>query len=78
MLEVLLNSWAVGNLIRENKVHQIEAQLRSGGETTGSQDFDTALLQLVEQGLIAPNEALKLANHPESMRRRIGETEDEE
>ena len=78
VLEVLLNSWAVGNLIRENKVHQIEAQLRSGGETTGSQDFDTALLQLVEQGLIAPNEALKLANHPESMRRRIGETEDEE
>ena len=78
VLEVLLNSWAVGNLIRENKVHQIEAQLRSGGDSTGSQDLDTALLQFVEQGLIAPDEALKLANHPESMRRLIGETEHEE
>jgi twitching motility protein PilT len=78
VLEVLLNSWAVGNLIRENKVHQIEAQLRSGGDSAGSQGFDTALLQFVEQGLITADEALRLANHPESLRRLIGETEHEE
>ena len=78
VLEVLLNSWAVGNLIRENKVHQIEAQLRSGGDGTGNQGFDTSLLQFVEQGLIAAEEALRLANHPESLMRLIGETEHEE
>jgi twitching motility protein PilT len=78
VLEVLLNNWAVGNLIRENKVHQIDAQLRSGGDGSGSQGFDTALLQLVEQGLIAADEALKLANNPESVKRIIGETEPEE
>lgn len=74
VLEVLLNNWAVSNLIRENKVHQIEAQLRSGGDGRGNQSFDAALLEYVQQGLIAPDEALSLANHPDLMKRFIGET----
>jgi twitching motility protein PilT len=74
VLEVLLNNWAVSNLIRENKVHQIEAQLRSGGDGRGNQSFDAALLEYVQQGLIAPDEALSLANYPDLMKRFIGET----
>jgi len=71
--EVLVNNWAIGNLIRENKVHQIEGQLQSSGAGAGSQGFDTALLRYVQQGLIAPEEAVRLASQPEAMRRLIGE-----
>ena len=78
VVEVLLNSWSVGNLIRENKIHQIEAQLQTAGDAAGNQGFDAALLQSVHDGLIAPEEALGLANHPDSMRRLIGETVYEE
>ncbi len=74
VLEVLLNNWAVSNLIRENKVHQIEAQLRSGGDGRGNQGFDAALLEYVQQGLIAPDEALSLASYPDLVKRLIGET----
>jgi twitching motility protein PilT len=73
VLEVLLNNWAIGNLIRENKIHQIEAQLQSGGDSTGGQGFDTTLLQCVQQGLITADEALRLANHPDALRRLVGE-----
>jgi twitching motility protein PilT len=71
--EVLLNNWAVGNLIRENKIHQIEGQLQSGGDGAGSQGFDAALLQYIQQGLVTTEEALKLANHPEGLRRAASE-----
>jgi twitching motility protein PilT len=77
VLEVLLNNWAVGNMIREDKVHQIEAQLQSGGDSEGSQGFDASLLRLVRQGLVAPDEALRMANYPDAMRRLISETAQE-
>jgi twitching motility protein PilT len=73
VLEVLLNNWAIANLIRENKVHQIEGQLQSAGEAVGSQGFDSALLQCVQRGLILPEEALRLASHPEVLRRSVSE-----
>jgi twitching motility protein PilT len=73
VLEMLLNNWAIANLIRENKVHQIEGQLQSAGAGAGSQGFDTALLQCLQQGLILPEEALGLANHPEQLRSHLGE-----
>ncbi len=77
VLEVLRNDWAVSNLIRENKVHQIEAQLRSGGDGRGNQSFDGALLEYVQHGLISPEEALNLANYPDLLKRAIGETSHE-
>ncbi len=73
VLELLLHSWAVANMIRENKVHQIEGQLQSGADTDGSLGFDAALLRYVQQGLIVPEEALRLANQPETLKRQIGE-----
>jgi len=73
VLEVLLNNWAIANLIRENKVHQIEGQLQSAGAGAGSQGFDAALLKCLQQGLILPEEALALASHPELLRAQLGE-----
>jgi twitching motility protein PilT len=73
VLEVLLQSWAVANLIRESKVHQLEAQLRSGGEANDSLGFDASLLKLVREGRITNEEALRLSSQPEPLSRRIGE-----
>jgi twitching motility protein PilT len=78
ILEVLVHSWAVANLIRENKVHQIEAQLKSGGDTGGSLAFDAALLRSAQEGLISQDEALRLANQAEAMKRLLGESGSEQ
>jgi twitching motility protein PilT len=71
--EVLLQSWAIANLIRENKVHQIDAQLQSSGGANGNLSLDAALLGYVQQGLITAEEALRVANHPATLKRQIGE-----
>jgi twitching motility protein PilT len=77
VLELLLQSWAVANLIRENKVHQIGAQLQSGGEGSGNQSFDISLLRHVQEGTIAAEEALRLASHPDQLARRLAEVAQE-
>ncbi len=69
-LEILLQSHAVSNLIRENKIHQIEAMLQSSArDSAGSQSLDGSLLRHLEQGHITLEEALRGANHPELVRR---------
>jgi twitching motility protein PilT len=74
VLELLLQSHATANLIRENKIHQLEAQLQSGPtDGSGSQSFDQALLRFLQEDVIASDEALRLANYPEVLRRQIAE-----
>jgi twitching motility protein PilT len=73
VLELLLQSWAISNLIRENKVHQIDAQLQSASPASGNQGFDAALLNYVQEGLIAHEEALSLAKDPDVLKRLLGE-----
>jgi twitching motility protein PilT len=69
-LEILLQTHAVSNLIRENKVQQIEATLQSPArDSSGSQGLDGSLLRLVEEGSITLEEALRGANYPEQLRR---------
>jgi len=76
VMEVLFSTWAIANMIRENKVHMIEAQLQSTTDSSGSQGFDAALLGHVEEGLITPEEALQLASHPEALKRHLSEAPD--
>ena len=47
---------AVGNLIRENKVHQIPSAMQTGG-AVGMQTLDMALVDLVNRGLVTAEEA---------------------
>ncbi len=69
-LEVLLQSYAVSNMIRENKLHQLDAALRSVDPTAGgSQSLDHALMFHVRQGMITPEEAARVANSPEEFLR---------
>ncbi len=69
-VEVLLQSYAVANMIRENKLHQLDGYLRSADPaSTGMQSLDQALMFHVRQGMITAEEAARLANNPEEFRR---------
>jgi twitching motility protein PilT len=60
-LEILLVVPAVANLIREGKTFQIPSVMQSG-RALGMQGLNEALLTLVEQGVVGPKEALRVAH----------------
>ncbi|MBM5811476.1 MAG: PilT/PilU family type 4a pilus ATPase [Gammaproteobacteria bacterium] len=59
-LEVLLNTPAVANLIRQGKIDQLENAMQSGG-ALGMRTMDSAVAQLLEQGLISGRSAYEKA-----------------
>ena len=61
-LEVLINTSAVSNLIRQGKLDQLETAMQAGGGQ-GMQTMDNALMELVNKGLIDGKEAYLQANH---------------
>ena len=60
-LEILINTPAVANLIRQGKLDQLETAMQSGGNV-GMQTMDNALMELVRQGYVAGKEAYQQAN----------------
>ena len=60
-LEILINTPAVANLIRQGKLDQLETAMQSGGNM-GMQTMDSALMELVRQGFVAGKEAYQQAN----------------
>jgi len=60
-LEILINTPAVANLIRQGKLDQLETAMQSGGNV-GMQTMDAALMEHVRQGLVAGKEAYQQAN----------------
>ena len=70
-LEVLLHSYGVAHMIRENKTHQIGAYLQSAPVDSGMQNLDGCLLRYVQEGLVDTDEALRVANFPETLRKMI-------
>jgi twitching motility protein PilT len=61
-LEVLINTPAVANLIRQGKLDQLETAMQSGGGM-GMQTMDSALMSLVEKDVISGREAYLQANN---------------
>ena len=61
-LEVLINTPAVSNLIRQGKLDQLETAMQAGGNQ-GMQTMDNALMELVNKGLIDGKDAYLQANH---------------
>ena len=59
-LEILVNTPAAANLIRQGKLDQLENTMQSGGQF-GMRTMDTAIQQLFEQRLISGKEAYKKA-----------------
>jgi twitching motility protein PilT len=77
-VEVMLQTYGVSNMIRENKVYQLEAFLRTADPaSTGMQSLDAALFSLVRGGLVAIEEAMQYAMQPEELRRRMPELAEE-
>jgi twitching motility protein PilT len=61
-LEILVNSSAVANLIRQGKLDQLETAMQSGGNI-GMQTMDSALMDLVERAFVSGKEAYQQANN---------------
>jgi twitching motility protein PilT len=67
-LEVLINTSAVANLIRQGKLDQLETAMQSGG-AMGMQTMDSALMKLVERAEVSGKEAYLQANHKSKFER---------
>ena len=61
-LEIMINTPAVANLIRQGKLDQLETAIQSGGRL-GMKTMDSALMELVEKGWISGQEAYQQANN---------------
>jgi len=64
--ELLINTPAIGNLIRERKVSQIYSQLQTGSKD-GMNTLEQCLLKLIEAGKISRQEALGKASVPKAL-----------
>jgi twitching motility protein PilT len=74
LLEILLQTPAVANLIRENKVHQIEGYLQSlGADASGAQSLDSCILRCVREGVITREEGLRVADRPELLQTQLAQ-----
>jgi len=61
-MEIMLNTSAVSNLIRQGKIDQIETAIQSGGRM-GMKTMDNSLMELVEKGWVSGLEAYQQANN---------------
>lgn len=64
--EVMLGTDAVLNLIRENKCHQLNSTIQTGGRQ-GMMLLDTYLADLVRKGIVSKEAALEKANNKNEM-----------
>ncbi len=61
-LEIMINTSAVQNLIRQGKLDQIETAMQSGARS-GMKTMDNALMDLVNNGTVSGHEAYQQANN---------------
>lgn len=66
-LEVMVVNDAIGNLIRENKGHQINSMIQTGAQQ-GMQTLNVALMKLVREGKISMDIARKYSDNPNELR----------
>ena len=64
--EIMVNTPAIGNLIREKKVSEIYSQLQSGSKY-GMNTLEQCLSNLFSEGLITREEALGKASNPKAI-----------
>jgi len=69
--EIMVNTPAVANLIREGKTAQIYSQIQTGGQF-GMQTLEKALAALVAEGAISFDEARSRSTRPDELSRLIG------
>ena len=64
--ELLINTPAISNLIRERKVSQIYSQLQTGSKE-GMNTLEQCLIELVNDGTISLQEAMGKASNPKAL-----------
>ncbi len=78
IMEILLQNWAISNMIRENKTYQIESYLQSvNPAVSGMQAMDMSLAQAVREGLVSLEEALKVTEDPNGLKSLCADVEQE-
>lgn len=70
-LEMLIPTPAIRNLIRENKTHQIYAQMQMGQLETRMQTMNQALVNLIKKKLVRKEDALAASPDIEELRKMI-------
>ncbi|HUJ40829.1 MAG TPA: type IV pilus twitching motility protein PilT [Candidatus Acidoferrales bacterium] len=67
VMEILIPSPAVRNLIREDKVHQIYSAMQSGASQTGMQTFNQGLAQAYFNKIVSLETALSRSSSPDEL-----------
>ena len=67
-LEILINTSAVSNLIRQGKLDQLETAMQAGGQI-GMQTMDNALMDLVDRKWVSGKEAYQQANNKQMFKK---------
>ena len=69
--EILINTPAVANLIRESKTAQIYSTMQMGG-ALGMQTLEASLAHLVKNGLVAVSEAMAKSSRTDDLEKLLG------
>jgi twitching motility protein PilT len=70
-VEILVNTTAIGNLIREEKTFQLRGIMQTG-KRLGMQLMDDSLLELAKAGRIVKDEAVALATEQARVKKELG------
>jgi twitching motility protein PilT len=70
VFEIMLANYAIRNLIREGKYHQITSMIETGSQL-GMQTIDQALENVVRKGLVKLEDALLRAQRPEELEKTL-------
>ena len=68
--EVMTNTTAIANLIRENKLHQINSTIHTSSDA-GMQTMDSSLIILCKSGMITKETAIGYSLNPEIISRQL-------
>ncbi len=70
--EILINNSAVGNLIREDKIHQIYSQMQLNQQKTGMMTQTQCMLKNIRSNIISKENALRYSTSPQELINSMG------
>ena len=72
VMEILIPTPAIRNLIREDKIHQIYSQMQIGQDKTGMITMNQSIRRHVDAGLIDTDTAMSYSTVPEELAKQLG------
>jgi twitching motility protein PilT len=77
VVEIMLPTVGISNLIREGKCYQIDGYLQNADAASGMQSLDTSIARYIREGVINLEDGLKVANYPDQIRKLAAELPEE-